>query len=96
MCFTNFVYLVKGVCVGNVVDDDGDGGISDVGRNERSETLLSGSVPQLKADGPVLQVHRFGQKVDADSSLKSIKKSCLNVEVKTTLCQFNVELFRNC
>ena len=66
---------MKGVCVGDVVDDDGDRRISDVGRNERPEALLAGCVPQLKADGPVLQVHRLGQEVDADGRLKLIKQN---------------------
>ena len=38
-------YLMKRVGVGDVVDHDGDGGITNVRGNERSEPLLTGCVP---------------------------------------------------
>ena len=57
---------MKRVGVGDVIDDDGDGRVSNVGRDETPEPLLTGRVPQLQPDRSVLQVHRLGEEVDAD------------------------------
>ena len=54
----------------DVVDDDGDGGVSDVGGDERAEALLPRRVPQLQPHRPVLQVHRLRQEIDADRRLQ--------------------------
>mmetsp|Transcript_7344 Transcript_7344/g.17995 ORF Transcript_7344/g.17995 Transcript_7344/m.17995 type:complete len:252 (+) Transcript_7344:347-1102(+) len=59
----------EGCAVGDVVDDDGDGGVADVGGDEGAEALLSGGVPELEADGAVFEVHGFGEEVDADGGL---------------------------
>lgn len=49
---------------GDVVNDDSDARVSDVGRDEGAEALLSGGVPELEADGAILKVHGLGQEVD--------------------------------
>ncbi len=63
---------MEGICVGDVVDDDGHGGVADVGWNEGPKSFLSGSIPQLKSHGPVLKVHRLGEEVDADGGLVGV------------------------
>ena len=40
----------------DVVDDDGDAGISDVARDQAAEALLAGRVPELQSDCPVLEI----------------------------------------
>ena len=35
---------------GNIVHDDSDGGVSDVRRDERAETLLTSGIPQLETN----------------------------------------------
>lgn len=49
----------------DVVHDYCHAGIANVGRNERTESLLSRGVPELKAHGAILEVHRLGEEVDA-------------------------------
>ena len=66
------LYLMKRVGVGDVIDDDGDGRVSNVGRDETPEPLLTGRVPQLQPDRSVLQVHRLGEEVDADGGLVGV------------------------
>ena len=70
--------LVEGICVGDVVDDDGDGRVADVGWNEGPKSFLSGSIPQLKSHGPVLQVHRLGEEVDADGGLVGVVEGVIH------------------
>ena len=60
---------MEGFQVGDVVDDDGDGAVADVRRDQAAEALLAGRVPELQAHGPVLEVHCFGEEVDADGGL---------------------------
>lgn len=43
----------------------------------RWHVLLAGGVPQLQADSAVLQIHRFGQEVNANGRLQvHIEKLC--------------------
>jgi hypothetical protein len=54
--------LVEGICVGDVVDDDGDGRVADVGWNEGPKSFLSGSVPDLHRDQTVVDHHLVTKK----------------------------------
>eukprot|EP00740_Mantoniella_antarctica_P012457 CAMPEP_0181373696 /NCGR_PEP_ID=MMETSP1106-20121128/15543_1 /TAXON_ID=81844 /ORGANISM="Mantoniella antarctica, Strain SL-175" /LENGTH=277 /DNA_ID=CAMNT_0023491465 /DNA_START=906 /DNA_END=1742 /DNA_ORIENTATION=- len=46
--------------------------VADVRWDQRAEALLPGRVPQLQPHRAVLQVHRLGQEVDADSGLVAV------------------------
>ena len=39
--------------------------------SRRATAHLSGGIPQLKADDPVVEIHGLGQEVDTDRRLKS-------------------------
>ncbi len=54
---------------GDVVDDDGDGRVADVRGDEGAEPLLAGRVPQLQADGAVVEVHGLREEVNANGGL---------------------------
>ena len=71
-------YLMKRVGVGDVVDHDGDGGITNVRGNERSEPLLTGCVPQLQPHRSILKVHRLGQAINADGGLVSVVEGVIH------------------
>lgn len=64
-----FPGLLEGFLRGDVVDDDGDGGVADIGGDEGAEAFLARRVPELEADGAVFEVHGFGEEVDADGGL---------------------------
>lgn len=49
---------------GDIVDDNCDGRVSNVGGDEGPEPLLSRGVPELEPDRPVLEVHRLAQEVN--------------------------------
>lgn len=46
---------------------------------KRRATHLSGGVPELQADGTVLEVHRLGQEVDADGRLVARVKGVVHL-----------------
>lgn len=69
---------MEAVGVGDVVDHDSHGAVPDVGRNEGSEPLLSGCVPQLKADSSILEVHRLGKEVDTDGRLVGVVETVVH------------------
>ena len=60
---------MEGFKVRDVVDDDGDGAVANVGGDERAEALLAGGVPQLKANGTIFEIHGFGEEINADGGL---------------------------
>ena len=64
-----FAGLLERFLRGDVVDDDGDGGVADVGGDEGAEAFLARGIPELQAHGAVFEVHGFGQEVDADGGL---------------------------
>lgn len=41
----------------DVVNDNGNGRVADVGGDEGAEAFLAGGVPELEADGAVFEVH---------------------------------------
>eukprot|EP00632_Arachnochrysis_sp_CCMP2950_P002849 CAMPEP_0185710538 /NCGR_PEP_ID=MMETSP1164-20130828/30938_1 /TAXON_ID=1104430 /ORGANISM="Chrysoreinhardia sp, Strain CCMP2950" /LENGTH=452 /DNA_ID=CAMNT_0028378055 /DNA_START=46 /DNA_END=1403 /DNA_ORIENTATION=+ len=67
--------------VRRVVHDDGDRAVADVRRDEAAEPLLAGGVPQLEPHGAVLEVHRFGEKVDADRRLIALVEAIVHEPV---------------
>ena len=64
-----FREIVEGVELGDVVDDDCHVGVTDIGRNQGTETLLTGCVPKLELHGLVLKMHLLGNEVDTDGRL---------------------------
>ena len=62
--------LVERVGVGDVVHHHRHRRVTNIAGDKRPETLLARRVPKLQPHCPVLQVHCFGQKVDADSCLR--------------------------
>eukprot|EP00967_Tisochrysis_lutea_P145546 scaffold273386_cov28-Tisochrysis_lutea.AAC.1 len=50
----------------DVKHDDRHVRVSYVGWDERSESLLSGGIPQLQPHRPVLHGHRLGDEIDSD------------------------------
>ena len=46
-----------GAHTGEIINDNGDGGVTDVAGDQAAEALLAGRVPELQADSAVLQVH---------------------------------------
>lgn len=69
-----FVDRKKRGTIGDIVDDDSDGGIANVRRDEGPKAFLSSGIPQLKTHGAILQIHGFGQEVDANSGLIIVVK----------------------
>ncbi len=57
---------LEGGAIGDIIDDDGYGSISDIVGYECLEPLLASSVPQLQADSLVLEEDVLGDEVDAD------------------------------
>lgn len=61
--------VVEGGELGDVVDDDCDVGITDVGRDQGPETLLTCGVPKLKLDSLVLKMHLLWNEVNSNGGL---------------------------
>ena len=61
--------VVKGLGPRGVIDKDGSIGVSEVGRDEGLVLFLPGSVPQLQAEGPLVESDISGEKVDPDGGL---------------------------
>ena len=61
-----FREIVEGVELGDVVHDDCHVGVTDVGGDQGTETLLTSGVPKLKLHGLVLKMHLLGDEVDTD------------------------------
>ena len=57
---------VKSGTVGDIIDNDCDGSISDVAGDEGPKSLLASSIPELESDGFLRQKNVLGNKVDAD------------------------------
>lgn len=51
------MYLLETVNVGDVIDNNCDCGISDVGGNEGTKALLPSCVPKLQAHRSILKIH---------------------------------------
>ena len=60
---------LEGLSACDVIYNDGDGGVFDVGGDEALEALLAGRVPEVQDDDLVLDVHLVRHEVDADSRL---------------------------
>mmetsp|Transcript_10409 Transcript_10409/g.12283 ORF Transcript_10409/g.12283 Transcript_10409/m.12283 type:complete len:225 (-) Transcript_10409:83-757(-) len=60
---------LEGLARCDVVADDGDGAVFDVGRDEGLEAFLAGRVPQIQNYDFVLHVHLLAHEVDADRRL---------------------------
>jgi len=69
---------MKRVGIGDIVDDDSNGRIADVGRNEGSKPFLARGVPQLKPHGPVFQIHCLRQEIDADGGLVGVVEGIIH------------------
>lgn len=52
-----FPGVLEGLGVGDIVDDNGDAGVADVGGDETAEAFLASCVPELESHGAVLEVH---------------------------------------
>lgn len=63
--------VVKGLGARGVIDEDCSMGVSEVGRDEGLVLLLTGSVPQLQAEGPLVKSDVAGEEVDPDGGLDS-------------------------
>ena len=61
-----FLYTFERVSVGDIVDNDCNGSVSDVVGNECLESFLAGGVPELQPDGLVLEEDVLRDEVDAD------------------------------
>jgi hypothetical protein len=57
---------LEGVAIGDVVDYDCDGGVADVVGDEGLKAFLPGGVPELEADGLVLEEDVLRDEVDPD------------------------------
>ncbi len=60
------LHALEGIAIGDVVDDNGDGSVSNVVGDEGLETFLSGRIPQLQTDGLVLEEDVLRDEVDSD------------------------------
>ena len=52
-----FPGVLEGLRIRNIVDNNGNARVSDVGRNQGTESLLAGGIPKLKANGSVFKIH---------------------------------------
>lgn len=91
-----FINSFEGRPQGHVNDDEAGVGISDVGRDECSESFLSCGVPELQPEGFSFDLHGFGDEVDADGGLGifaitlevNSKESWMNLEMMEVLPTF--------
>ena len=55
----------------DVIDDHSDGRVSDVARDEGSESFLACSVPKLQAHCPIIQVQGLAEEVNTNGGLRT-------------------------
>lgn len=71
------LYALEGVAVGDIIDDNGHRGIANVVGDEGLESLLASGVPELEADGLLLEEDVLGDEIDADGgSLDQSRGTC--------------------
>ncbi len=76
------LYAFEGILGGDVIDDDSNGGISDVVGNEGFKSFLTGRIPQLQADGLILEEDILGDEVDADGGSLSVERGTCSLPSK--------------
>ena len=69
-------YLLKGGLTSNVVDNNGSRRVLNIGRDERVEPLLPGSIPQLDPQCLILDMDSFRDEVDPNSRLHMGAGTC--------------------
>lgn len=78
------IHRLEGVHIRDVVAHDGHSTIFDVGRNEGFEALLSRSVPQVKNDNFVLNIHLLRHEINSNRGLIVIFKSFVDEPMNNT------------
>lgn len=68
---------VEGNAVGDIIDNNCDGRVTDVVGDEGPETFLAGGIPKLQSDGLLLEEDILGDEIDADGgSLHEGVRTC--------------------
>ena len=79
-----FVHAGERLARGDVVADDGDGRVLDVGGNQTFESLLASRVPQVQYDDLVLHVHLLRHEVNSNRRLVRIIEAVIDKSMDDT------------